>query len=78
MPHYLASAGLQVRATEVLRLSATVTAQGDYYLDRTNTQGRAGRHALLDLAPPGSSRPRADVGRAGAQCDEPALCLCMV
>ncbi|SFE15168.1 iron complex outermembrane recepter protein [Paracidovorax konjaci] len=61
VPHYLVSAGVQVRATEVLRLSASVTAQGDYYLDRTNTQGRAGRYALLDLGATWQLTPAADV-----------------
>jgi len=49
VPHYLASAGIDYKATEELRVSAWGNAQGDYYLERTNTQGRIGKYALLNL-----------------------------
>lgn len=49
VPHYLFSAGLDYQATEQLRLSAWATAQGAYFVDRTNTLGRYGQSALLNL-----------------------------
>lgn len=49
VPHYLVSAGADWQATDRLKLSAWGNAQGDYYLERTNTQGRAGKFAVLNL-----------------------------
>jgi len=49
VPHYLVSAGVDWQATDRLKLSAWGNAQGDYYLERTNTQGRAGKFAVLNL-----------------------------
>lgn len=57
VPRYLASAGGEWRVTPRTTLSAWVTAQGDYYLERTNTTGKFGRMLLVnvgashDLAP---------------------------
>ena len=49
VPHYLLSIGVDYQATDRIRLSAWGNAQGDYYVDRTNTQGRFGKYALLNL-----------------------------
>ncbi|MEG2466624.1 MAG: TonB-dependent receptor [Comamonas sp.] len=49
VPHYLLSAGVDWQATDRVKLSAWGNAQGDYYLERTNTQGRAGKFAVLNL-----------------------------
>ena len=49
VPHYLVSAGVDWQATDRLKLSAWGNAQGDYFLERTNTQPKAGRYALLNL-----------------------------
>ena len=49
VPRYLVSAGVDWQATDSLKLSAWGNAQGDYELDRSNTQGRFGQYALLNL-----------------------------
>lgn len=49
VPRYLATAGLDWLALPQLKLSAWANAQGDYYLERTNTLGQAGGYALLNL-----------------------------
>ena len=49
VPHYLVSAGVDWQATDRLKLSAWGNAQGDYYLERTNTLGRTGKFAVLNL-----------------------------
>ncbi len=49
VPRYLLSIGLDYQATDRIKLSAWGNAQGDYELDRTNTQGRFGKYALLNL-----------------------------
>ncbi|XAH23775.1 TonB-dependent receptor [Xylophilus sp. GW821-FHT01B05] len=61
VPHYLASAGIDYQATERLRLSASATAQGAYYLERSNTQGRTGQYALLNLGARYRLTPTTDV-----------------
>lgn len=50
VPHWLATAGLEWQLSSAVQLSAWGNAQGDYYLERTNTLGRAGGDALLNLA----------------------------
>ncbi|WP_442867351.1 TonB-dependent receptor [Acidovorax sp. GBBC 1281] len=61
VPHHLATAGITYRAGEQWELSASASAQGDYFLDRTNTQGRAGRYALLNLGATWRLTPAMDV-----------------
>ncbi len=62
VPHYLVTAGAQYRATERLRLSASVSAQGDYWLDRANTLPRTGGFTLLNLGAQWQLTPTVDVG----------------
>ena len=62
VPHHLLTAGAQYRATERLRLSASVSAQGDYWLDRANTLPRTGGFALLNLGAQWQLTPTVDVG----------------
>nr|WP_045758380.1 TonB-dependent receptor [Xanthomonas albilineans] len=49
VPHFLASAGVDWQATSRLKLSAWGNAQGDYYVERSNTLGRYGGYALANL-----------------------------
>ncbi|WP_295913448.1 TonB-dependent receptor [uncultured Xanthomonas sp.] len=49
VPHYLANAGIDWQATPRLTLSAWGNAQGDYYVERSNTLGRYGGYALANL-----------------------------
>ncbi|WP_045736702.1 TonB-dependent receptor [Xanthomonas sp. MUS 060] len=49
VPHFLASAGFDWQATSRLKLSAWGNAQGDYYVERSNTLGRYGGYALANL-----------------------------
>ena len=48
-PRYISNIGVDYQASEQLKLSGWMNAQGDYYLERTNTQGRAGKFAVLNL-----------------------------
>lgn len=50
VPHWLATAGVGYQASSRLRFSAWGNAQGDYYLERSNTLGRYGSYALLNLS----------------------------
>ncbi len=61
VPHYLVSLGADHQVTDTLKLSAWANAQGDYYVDRTNTQGRFGRYALLNLGATYRVAPATDV-----------------
>lgn len=61
VPHYLASAGIDWQATERLKLSAWGNAQGDYYVERSNTLGRFGRYAVLNLGGTFRLSPTVDV-----------------
>ncbi|MBB3827132.1 TonB-dependent receptor [Xanthomonas arboricola] len=49
VPHWLATAGLEWQVSAAVQLSAWANAQGDYYLERSNTLGRTGGYALLNL-----------------------------
>lgn len=49
VPHWLASAGMEWQVSSAVQLSAWGNAQGDYYLERTNTLGRTGGDCLLNL-----------------------------
>ncbi|KLJ02072.1 TonB-dependent receptor [Luteimonas sp. FCS-9] len=49
VPRWLATAGIEWQPGDRLRLSAWGHAQGDYFLERSNTLGRTGGRALLDL-----------------------------
>jgi len=49
VPRWLASAGADWQASEALRLSAWASAQGAYFLERTNATGRFGNFAVLNL-----------------------------
>ncbi len=62
VPHDLLSLGVDYQATERLKLSAWGNAQGDYDVDRTNTQGRFGRYALLNLGASYRVSPSTSVG----------------
>lgn len=50
VPHHLFSAGVDYEATQDLRFSAWLNAQSSYYLERTNTTGRFGGYALVNVA----------------------------
>jgi iron complex outermembrane receptor protein len=62
VPHYLLSVGLDYQMSERLRLSAWGNAQGDYYVDRGNTQGRFGRYALINFGATYRVSPTMDLG----------------
>ncbi|WP_332878404.1 TonB-dependent receptor [Massilia sp. S19_KUP03_FR1] len=49
VPHNLFSAGIDVQATERLKLSAWGNGQGAYFIDRSNALGRFGNYAVLNL-----------------------------
>lgn len=49
VPRWLATAGADWQALPQLKLSAWANAQGDYFLERSNTLGKAGGYALLNL-----------------------------
>jgi len=49
VPHWLASAGVEWQVRSNVQLNAWGNAQGDYYLERTNTLGRTGGYCLLNL-----------------------------
>jgi len=61
VPHYLVSAGVDYQASDKLKLSAWANAQGDYYVERSNTLGRFGRYALLNLGATYRVSPTMDV-----------------
>lgn len=50
VPDWLASAGVEYSPGADWTFSAWGNAQGDYFVERTNTLGRYGGHALLNLA----------------------------
>ena len=50
VPNWLASAGLEFSPTPDWTFSAWGNGQGDYYVERTNTLGRFGGYALLNLS----------------------------
>lgn len=56
VPNWLASAGVEYLASPDWTFSAWGNGQSDYYVERTNTQGRYGGYALLNL----SARHRLD------------------
>lgn len=62
VPRWLVSAGVDWQATERLKLSAWGNAQGDYFLERTNTQPKAGGYALLNLGATYRVSAAVDVG----------------
>jgi iron complex outermembrane receptor protein len=62
VPHYLATLGVDYQASTQLKLSAWANAQGNYYLERTNTLGRTGGYALLNLGATWRLSPTLDVG----------------
>ena len=49
VPHHVLNAGLTWQVRPALQLSATAQAQGDYFLERTNTTGRFGGSRVLNL-----------------------------
>ncbi|MBN6151917.1 TonB-dependent receptor [Xanthomonas sp. AmX2] len=49
VPRYPATAGIDWQATPRLKLSAWGNAPGDCYVERSNTLGRYGGHALANL-----------------------------
>lgn len=49
IPHHIFAAGVDYQATPDLRLSAWANAQSDYYLERTNSKGKYGDFALLNI-----------------------------
>lgn len=50
VPHYLINAGLDFRATPNWRFGLLARAQGDSYIERTNTQGKFGRYLTFDVS----------------------------
>lgn len=62
VPHYLATLGVDYQASQQLKLSAWANAQGNYYLERTNTLGRTGGYALLNLGATWRVSPTVDMG----------------
>lgn len=61
VPHYLATLGVDYQASQQLKLSAWANAQGNYYLERTNTLGRTGGYALLNLGATWRVSPTVDM-----------------
>lgn len=61
VPRYLVSAGVDWQTTQQLKLSAWANAQGDYYLERTNVQPKAGKYVLLNLGATYQLSPTMDV-----------------
>lgn len=61
VPRYLVSAGVDWQSTPQLKLSAWANAQGDYYLERSNVQPKAGKYALLNLGATYKVSPTVDV-----------------
>ncbi|MFA5984356.1 MAG: TonB-dependent receptor [Methylococcaceae bacterium] len=49
VPNYVFSGGIDYRVTPLFKASLWTTGQGDYFLEQTNTTGRFGEHALLNL-----------------------------
>lgn len=49
IPHHIFAAGVDYQVLPALRLSAWANAQSDYYLERTNTQGKYGDFVLLNV-----------------------------
>ena len=49
-PHLLYNVGADVHVSDALRLSASINGQGSYYLDRTNTTGKFGAYALVNVS----------------------------
>src|SRR5690606_11820261 len=47
-PRFISNAGLEYRATDRLRLGLQGRAQGDYFIDSPNREGKFGAFALLD------------------------------
>ena len=49
-PHLLYNAGADYSVSDVLRLSGSINGQSDYFLDRTNTTGKFGAYAIVNLS----------------------------
>lgn len=62
VPRYLATLGVDYQASDRLKLSGWANAQGNYYLERTNTVARTGGYALLNLGATWRVSPTVDVG----------------
>jgi len=50
VPHYIINAGMDFRATSQWRFGLLARAQGDAYIERTNTQGKFGRFLTFDAS----------------------------
>ncbi len=50
VPHYIINAGVDFRATPQWRFGLQARAQGDAYIERTNTQGKFGRYLTVDAS----------------------------
>lgn len=50
VPRWLANAGVEFKPVESLRLSAWGNAQGDYFVERSNTLGRHGGYVLFNVS----------------------------
>ncbi|QPK64987.1 TonB-dependent receptor [Methylomonas sp. LL1] len=48
-PNYLFSAGIDYQITTALRSSLWTSGQGNYFVDQSNTRGKHGEYALLNL-----------------------------
>jgi iron complex outermembrane receptor protein len=49
-PHLLYNAGADYDVSDVLRVSGSINGQGSYFLDRTNTTGKFGAYAIVNLS----------------------------
>jgi iron complex outermembrane receptor protein len=49
-PHVLYNAGVDYDASDVLRLSGSISGQDSYYLDRTNTTGKFGAYSIMNVS----------------------------
>jgi len=50
VPHMLYNFGVDYRATELLRLTASANGQSSYFLERTNSTGKFGGYLLLNVS----------------------------
>ncbi|SDF47496.1 iron complex outermembrane recepter protein [Massilia sp. PDC64] len=60
-PHLLYNVGADYDVSDALRLSGSINGQSSYFLDRTNTGGKFGAYALVNLSAAYSLRKNLDV-----------------
>jgi iron complex outermembrane receptor protein len=49
-PHLLYNAGADYKASDALRLSASINGQSSYFLDRTNATGKFGAYSIMNVS----------------------------